>query len=299
MISSDRNNCAWCGAYLGDGERLQGRIRCAACGVATTWPWPSEADLQDAYGDWYRPPGGRFAGVGDIALRRMRARLASRIDRIAPPGPILDVGAGDGALLDALQCRGRSAVGLERNSPRSGVRTGDLADEKDDASYAVVVFWHSLEHLPNPGFALERAASLLRPGGLLVIAIPNSTSLQSRVFGDRWFALDLPRHLVHVPATALMTRLRGVGLQIERISHLRGGQAVFGWLYGLVDLIPGESNLYDAIRRPKARSRPLLQGRRMVLLAVGVLALPVAFLAALIEVALRRGGTVYVEARRP
>ena len=88
--------------------------------------------------------------------------------------------------------------------------------------------------------------------------MPNPDSLQARAFGDRWLHLDLPLHLVHVPAPALLARLRALGLRVERVSYLRGGQVVFGWLHGIVGLLPGHPDLYDAIRRPEARRRPLL-----------------------------------------
>jgi hypothetical protein len=133
---------------------------------------------------------------------------------------------------------------------------------------------------------------------VVVIAIPNPASLQARAFGDRWLALDLPRHLVHVPAATLLARLDELGLAVERVSYLRGGQAAFGWLHGLVGMLPGRPNLYDAIRRPEARSRPLSPPARTATLAAGALLLPVALAGAGIETALRRGGTLYVEARR-
>lgn len=131
-----------------------------------------------------------------------------------------------------------------------------------------------------------------------MIAVPNPDSLQARAFGDRWFALDLPRHLVHVPARALIERLRAAGFRVERVSHLRGGQVVFGWLHGLVGSLPSRPDLYDAIRRPEARSEPMGPGRRAATLSAAALLLPAALLAAAAEVASRRGGTVYVEARR-
>ena len=101
---------------------------------------------------------------------------------------------------------------------------------------------------------------LLEPGGVAVVAIPNPDSLQARAFGDRWLHLDLPLHLVHIPAPALLARLRELGMRIERVSYLRGGQVVFGWLHGIVGLLPGHPDLYDAIRRPEARRRPLSPG---------------------------------------
>ena len=283
--------CAWCGSPLDErATRVAGRTRCARCGAATADPWPSETELAEAYGDWYRPPSGdRFTLAGDELLRRTRGALARRLDAIAPPGPILDVGAGDGVLLDALARRGREAVGLER---------GDPPLETIDREFAAVVFWHSLEHLPNPGEALAHAARLLEPRGVLVVAVPNAASLQARAFGDRWLHLDPPRHLVHVSAPTLRAGLRRHGLTIERESHVRGGQIVIGWLDGLVGSLPGDRRLYQALRQADARSAPISARDRSLTLVAGVALFPVALAAAALEVALRRGGSVYIEARR-
>jgi SAM-dependent methyltransferase len=290
-------SCAWCGAPLRPGSSDGFRTElCRACGARTTLPVPTDADLEIAYGTWYRPAEGRFAGLGDRVLRSLRGRLARRLDRIAPPGPILDVGAGDGALLDALASIGRETMGLERRSARPDVREAELSEI--DGRFAGIVFWHTLEHLQRAGAALDRAAQLLAPGGIVVVAIPNLDSLQARAFGERWFALDLPRHLVHVPARALIERLRQLGLKPARVSYLRGGQVVFGWLHGIVGSLPGHPDLYDAIRRPEARRGPMPVPERAATLVAGALALPISTACALLEASLRRGGTVYVEARR-
>jgi SAM-dependent methyltransferase len=289
--------CAWCGAPLHPGHHDGfGTELCTACGSRTTWPIPTEAELELAYGSWYRPAEGRFSGLGDRTLRFARGRLARRLDRIAPPGPILDVGAGDGALLDALGSVGHEAVGLERHSTRPDVREAELAEVEGE--FAAVVFWHSLEHLREAGAALDRAAELLAPGGVMVVAMPNLDSLQAEAFGDGWFALDVPRHLVHVPARSLLGRLDDLGLEPTRVSHLRGGQVVFGWLHGIVGSLGDNLDLYDAIRRPEARRRPMSSSQRAATLAAGAVAMPVSVGCALVEAALRRGGTVYVEARR-
>jgi SAM-dependent methyltransferase len=295
LESAGATRCAWCGSALDQrSERLPGRSVCAACGVATTDPWPSDEALERAYGAWYRPPSGRFSGPGDALLRRTRARLARRLDRCAPAGPVLDVGAGEGVLLDALKRVGRNALGLERRSLRPDVRAADVREV--DGEWAAIVFWHSLEHLRDPGASVARAAELLAPNGLLVIATPNAASLQARVFRDRWFGLDVPRHLVHLPAPALLARLRAVGLRIQRVSYLRGGQVVFGWLHGLTGSLPGRPDLYDAIRRPDARRERLSGPRRAAVLLAAASMLPLALVCAAVEVAAHRGGTVYVEA---
>jgi SAM-dependent methyltransferase len=294
--------CAWCGARA---RPVGGRLAlCDACGAATTYPPPDDAELRSAYGGFYRPPSGRFSGGGDRILRRTRALLAGRLDRLAPPGPILDVGCGEGALLRALQATGRVAVGLEQGEQASrarlDVREVEITDfDERRGEWAAVVFWHSLEHLREPRAALRQACRLLAPSGLLVIAIPNRASWQAKWLGDRWLALDLPRHLVHLPAAALAQGVRGSGLRIERISYWRAGQVLFGWLDGLVSTLPSRPSLYDAIRQADARAAPMSDSRRAMTLAAGVALAPVAVVLAAGEVAARAGGSVYVEARRP
>lgn len=288
--------CAWCQADLAHtGTALRGRVRCSRCGVATTSPWPTDSELEAAYGGWYRPDEGRFSGLGDAVLRRSRGLLARRIDALAPPGRVLDVGAGDGALLDAVAATGRERLGLERRSHRPDVAESEL--EELEAPWAAIVMWHSLEHLREPGEALRTAAGLLSDRGVMVVAVPNADSLQAKAFGDRWLALDLPRHLVHIPARALLARLRESGLSVTRVSYVRGGQILFGWLHGLVDRVSG-LDLYDAIRRPAARSKPMSGPQRTAALVLGAVLAPVAVAASAVEVAARRGGSVYVEAVR-
>jgi SAM-dependent methyltransferase len=266
--------------------------------VATTSPWPTDERLAAAYAPWYRPSDGRFSGVGDKMLRRTRSTLASRLLRRLPPGPVLDVGAGDGTLVEAFVRRGREAVGVDpyasKNHPH--VRAAELEEITGD--WSAVIFWHSLEHLRQPVRALRHAAKLVPPGGVLVVAVPNAASLQARSFGDRWLHLDLPRHLVHISPPALLSTLEALGFRAERVSYLRGGQVVFGWLHGLVGKLPGRPDLYDAIRRDEARSAAQSQARRLYAFATAAAALPVALAAAAVEVMTRSGGTIYVEARR-
>jgi hypothetical protein len=289
--------CAWCEhRFDSTDERLTGRVRCARCGVATTSPWPSDEQLTAAYADWYRPKSGRFAGVGDKVLRRTRSVLAGRVHRIVPPGPVLDVGAGDGTLIDAFVGHGREAIGLEPHASGPRIRKAEV--EEVDGKWSAIVFWHSLEHLRQPSQALSHAAGLLSPGGMLVIAVPNATSLQARIFGDRWLALDVPRHLVHLSPRALLSEIETLGLRVERVSYLRGGQVVFGWVHGLVGKLAGHPDLYDAIRRSGARQATQSPAMRLYALAAGVVALPFALAATAVEVAARSGGTIYVEARR-
>jgi SAM-dependent methyltransferase len=293
------SQCAWCGRPFGGADgRLTGRIRCARCGVATTSPWPSDEQLGEAYADWYRPAAGRFSGLGDTVLHRTRSALASRLHRVLPQGPVLDVGAGDGTLIEAFARHGREAVGVDPYASKSHPNVRDVEFGEMNGVWSAVIFWHSLEHLRQPVRALRHAATLTAPGGMLVVAVPNAASMQARLFGDRWFALDVPRHLVHIAPAALLSTITSLGFRVRRVSYLRGGQVLFGWLHGLVGQFPGHPDLYDAIRRSQARRTAQDPAFRLYTLAAAVIALPAAVVATVIEVAARSGGTIYVEARR-
>jgi SAM-dependent methyltransferase len=300
--SASAPRCAWCGAAA---RTSAGRLaECDACGTATTWPAPDDAELHAAYASFYRPASGRFSGGGDTILRYTRGILAGRLDRVAPPGPILDVGSGEGALLEALIARGRTAVGLEQGDQAArshlDVRAIDIVDFDDrPGEWASVVFWHALEHLRDPRGAIRQASRLLAPSGVLVIAAPNRDSWQARAMRDRWLALDLPRHLVHLPARALVHGASECGLTVERVSYWRGGQVMFGWLDGLVSTLPSHPSLYDAIRQSDARAEAMDPRRRVATLLTGAVLAPVAAALATAEIAARSGGSVYLEARQP
>jgi SAM-dependent methyltransferase len=215
-----------------------------------------------------------------------------------PPGPVLDVGAGDGTLAEAFWRHDREAVGVDPYASAASPHVRAIEFEEVTGAWSAVIFWHSLEHLRRPVRALRHAAAIVVPGGVLVVAVPNAASLQARLFGDRWLALDLPRHLVHLSPPALLSQIETLGFRVERVSYLRGGQVLFGWLHGIVGRLPGHPDLYDAIRRRGARQAPQSPAFRAYALTAALAALPFAVAGTIIEVAARSGGTIYVEARR-
>lgn len=232
--------CAWCEQPLvAEPVRSAGRARCHSCGATTVTAWPSDLELARLTAAVEASPAAkRLCSLGEAARRHARRRLAVRIARVAPPGPVLDVGSGDGLLLDALRATGRLVTGIARPAPRPGVQDADITEL--GGRYAAIVFWQSLGRLPAPGAALEHAAALLKPGGMLAIAQPSPTRQQARAIGERWLTRDLPRQRVQIPPQTLLDRLHALDLRIERVDHLLdadrllAGQAVGAWLHGLL-----------------------------------------------------------------
>jgi SAM-dependent methyltransferase len=108
-----------------------------------------------------------------------------------PPGGaarILDAGAGEGALSDALCRRGYQVVACEISPSRFrafGVPCirADLNARLPfaDASFDGVVSAEVLEHLENPHRLARECARILRPGGVFVLTTPNILSVYSRL----------------------------------------------------------------------------------------------------------------------
>ncbi len=99
-----------------------------------------------------------------------------------------------------------------------------------------------LEHLDNSSATLRALAARLKPGGKLVIGVPNFTSWQSRFGGDTWFHLDVPRHLHHFSLPGLTALIGQHGLAVESVSYISPEHDPFGWIQSALNRIDTRSN---------------------------------------------------------
>jgi 2-polyprenyl-3-methyl-5-hydroxy-6-metoxy-1,4-benzoquinol methylase len=74
--------------------------------------------------------------------------------------------------------------------------------------FDVIAMWHCLEHFHAPWKILAQAARLLKPGGVMLIAIPNIESYEFSKLGSRWTHIDAPRHLYFFPMEGLKKMLQ-------------------------------------------------------------------------------------------
>jgi SAM-dependent methyltransferase len=276
--------------------------RCVRCASAVTLaPAPAQAHEAGAYG------GGAPRGSGLVAplLRSFARRRLALLEGAGAgaPGRLLDVGAGRGRFVAEAREAGWQAYGIEPS--RRGVagagalgielQRGAIADaDVAGGSLDAATLWHVLEHLDEPGPALARIAGWLRPGGLLLVGVPNLGSVQARVGGAAWYHFDVPRHRTHFTVAGLHALLRANGLEPVTTRHVLAEHNPFGLWQSLVSRATRTPSwLYHALKHnAPLRSRDAL---------VTVAALPLAPLAVLAEAAfglLRRGGTVAVVARR-
>jgi 2-polyprenyl-3-methyl-5-hydroxy-6-metoxy-1,4-benzoquinol methylase len=122
-------------------------------------------------------------------------------------GHLLDVGCGTGEFLAVMKAAGWQVEGLERDERAAAwarehhqihVVAGSVAQlAAVTQQYDVITLWHVLEHLYDPGQALEIIGQRLRENGVLLIAVPNIAGIDARLYKANWVALDAPRHLNH------------------------------------------------------------------------------------------------------
>jgi SAM-dependent methyltransferase len=166
---------------------------CLGCGLVYTplrHPAPATvhgevplADLMERYGPILR---------GERRHYRARAYrdYLRRIARHAPRGRLLDVGCAHGFFLDEARRRGYQVAGVEfhpgmaafaRQALDLDVTEGLWSDVTPPAGpFDVITFNDTLEYVPDPVAALEKAARLLAPDGIVFVKTPNATYFRLR-----------------------------------------------------------------------------------------------------------------------
>ncbi|WP_010135492.1 class I SAM-dependent methyltransferase [Ochrovirga pacifica] len=69
--------------------------------------------------------------------------------------------------------------------------------------FDVITLWHVLEHVHDLDKYIYRLKQLLKPDGVLIIAVPNYKSYDAEHYKEFWAAFDVPRHLWHFSQTAI------------------------------------------------------------------------------------------------
>ena len=198
------------------GTALSDIARCPACGHMQLAVMPSDAVLSEAYGD-----AASEDYVDEEAGQRETARrILERVEAHVAPGRLLDLGCWVGFLLAEAGPRGWTAQGVEPSTWASTYARDELGLDvvQDDlftadlplGSFDAVVLGDVIEHLPRPVEALERIESLLAPGGVIVMMLPDAGSRLARAMGARWWSV-IPTHVQYFTRRSMTTLLQRNG----------------------------------------------------------------------------------------
>ncbi|KAA3623338.1 MAG: class I SAM-dependent methyltransferase [Flavobacterium sp.] len=147
-----------------------------------------------------------YQAIKKYSLRK-KTGLIKKINK--GPGSLLDIGAGTGAFLNSAKNKGWTIEGVEPNAKareiasEKGIELLASMDDIADKQYHVVTLWHVLEHLPDLDKVVQNISTLVKPGGNLVVAVPNFKSYDAKYYKEYWAAYDTPRHLWHFSRTAV------------------------------------------------------------------------------------------------
>jgi hypothetical protein len=109
--------------------------------------------------------------------------------------------------------------------------------------------WHVLEHIPEPIGVLADVRRLLQEQGVLMVAVPNFSSLQSKFGQANWYHLDPPRHVNHFTSEGLCSLLKTAGFEVLQVDYTSFFQNWVGDMVTLLNrLSPGKNALLNLLK---------------------------------------------------
>lgn len=256
-----------------------GIIECQSCTLRITSPRPEDQHL----GRYYESPeyishtnasktlfDKVYQLSRNIMLRRKWKLITATMQQSKLS--ILDFGCGTGHFLSYVKGKGAQISGYE---PSQGARelaqkitktTINESISQIESKYDVITLWHVLEHIPNLSETLKLLQTHLKPNGVLFIAVPNYTSEDESLYGNKWAAYDTPRHLWHFSPKSMQILTKNHNLKISKIvpmwldalyvsilsqKHKTGkhslGGLVIGTINGLKSNLKAKRNKYSSL----------------------------------------------------
>jgi 2-polyprenyl-3-methyl-5-hydroxy-6-metoxy-1,4-benzoquinol methylase len=124
-------------------------------------------------------------------------------------GSLLDIGAGTGDFLFVAKQNGWQTIGVEPSQKAKLIAQKKVVDfvnttsDLENHSFDVITMWHVLEHVPDIQNQIIELKRLLKPNGILLVAVPNFKSYDAKHYGKFWAAFDVPIHFWHFSKTAI------------------------------------------------------------------------------------------------
>ena len=201
-------------------------VKCTACDFVFTCPRPTPDALAEFYDNEYFEDGQSFdqsnlSTIPENRILDVEQYLDAR-------GRVLEMGPAAGILLSYLRQRGWEVTGVELSPDAAAFAKktygfdyfrGELVDYSDAQPFDAVIMYQSLEHVARPKQALEKAVSLLRSGGVLVVEVPNIGDWDlHRDIERKRGSYALPLHLSHFHHDYLRRVFEDLGLEVLEVN---------------------------------------------------------------------------------
>ena len=203
-------------------------LECRDCGLVWIDPLPAKEEVEARYRTAYSS--GEYAefsqaqGTRDaISEHRLSAVLS-----VAQPGRWLDVGCSTGSFVAAATGAGCAAEGLDisREAVETARANGVLAhhgrveDFQPTQPYDTITAFDVLEHSAEPRAFVKRLRGWLRDGGILVLTLPDVSSVYPKLLmGRHWFYYWPDEHLFYFSPDTVTRLLEEEGFAVRKISR--------------------------------------------------------------------------------
>jgi SAM-dependent methyltransferase len=201
-----------------------------------------------------------------VAVRGILYKLHGYIGNLPRKGKILELGCGEGAILEILSRRGCEVWGVEPNPKAASVckkkglnvvcstlEEANFGDEFFDA----VIISQVVEHLPSPKRTLKEVNRVVKRKGKVHIYCPNVESYLSKLFGKYWHGWHIPFHFYSFTKKTILILVNDVGFKVAKINITTPPHF---FTTSLKSFLWGESDsILPPIERGKVLDNPLVK----------------------------------------
>lgn len=238
------DKCPWCGSEnaqlhleLKDLFLTQEPFKileCKECGMLYTTPRPNKDEIGRYYKseEYYSHQENKEGFIPKVYEKVKSVNLKNKYGIATEgkeKGKALDIGCGVGDFLHTMEQHGWDCTGVEPSEDAKVIAKkrikGQLLSSEEqenlpDSSFDIITMWHVLEHVDDIRWQIQQLHRLCKPGGRIIIALPNYKSYDGQYYKAEWAAYDVPRHLNHFNKENLIKILEESGLRHVKTEKL-------------------------------------------------------------------------------
>ena len=236
--------CPWCGTekthihlWLKDEfltlEEFE-IFECQHCGLLFTEPRPNPQKISKYYksDEYYSHHENKkgfipklYESVKKVNLRH-KCKMATQGLKT---GNVLDIGCGVGDFLHTMRQKGWDCVGVEPSEEakkiakkrlNSDILSPSAQETLPTAHFDLITMWHVLEHVDDLHWQLDQLWRLAKPGGRIIVALPNFRSYDASFYREKWAGYDVPRHLSHFNQETVVKMFKTKNLNHKKTEKL-------------------------------------------------------------------------------
>ena len=260
---------------------------CSSCTNGFLYPTPKK--IAKYYPETYWNISGPAGFLKQQIYRFFQQRRPGWIrSKLKKGANVLDIGSGEAEFAASLPDYKVTSIDFPASKIKNPeVLKVDFLNWQPNQEFDAVVFWQSLEHIPNPQLYIKKANQIIKKDGLLFVECPRFDSFESRLFNQNWYHLDPPRHLFHFSKAGLKAILKKNKFTDIHIYNVFSPEYIYpGFLISLTNTLG--INALDLYLKKKLRWQIILI----------ILLMPVSFISASLQQILGNSPIMLAVARK-